>query len=68
MIRINDTWTGIEGANEEGVPFLVRIRPYLQNFIKTKKYKKRLDILWAYKSDKISLMPDEKDMKLMADV
>ena len=67
LITDQDMWTSAEGEND-GVPFLIRFRPNLQQFITTKKYNKRLTLLWNYDSTSISLMPDEKEMELMEEV
>ncbi|WP_347159335.1 DUF695 domain-containing protein [Pontibacter chitinilyticus] len=67
LLTEKDTWNGAEGENE-GTPFLLRYRPYLHDFIETKKYNQRLTILWGYESDNDSLMPSDEDMELMRSV
>ena len=67
LITDQEAWTAAEGEND-GVTFLLRFRPNLQAFIATKKYNKRLTLLWNYDSDNSSLMPDEKEMGLMEEV
>ncbi len=50
LIIDQDFWTGVEGEND-GVPFLLRFRQNLKDFIETKKYNERLILSWNYNSD-----------------
>ena len=67
LIKENDTWTNAEGEND-GTIFLLRFRPHLEHFIKTKKFNKRLTIFWQYESGNKSLLPSETEMSLMENV
>jgi len=62
-----DTWIGIEGM-DNGNPFLIRARENLNSFMKSGLYPNRLDILWPYLSRDKSLMPDDRDQRLMTKV
>lgn len=63
-MELNDTWDGVE-SERDGAPFILHFRPFLQNFIETKKYNKRLDIIWTYNSPDSSSMPADEDMEFM---
>jgi hypothetical protein len=67
-LYLDDTWAGLEFYNEEEVPVLVRFRPYLQNFIDTGFYNRRMDIIWVYNSPDNNLLPHETDLDLMQKV
>ena len=64
LITKNDTWTSAEGMYE-GKPFLIRFRPHLHNFILSNEFNTRFIVLWSYKSEEVSLIPNKKEMNLM---
>ena len=67
LVTEDDIWTAAEGEND-GTPFILRYRPNLQDFLTTKKYNKRLVLIWLYDSDNSSLMPSNEEMELMEEV
>jgi Family of unknown function (DUF695) len=68
LVTDNDIWTIAEGPVNGDANFLLRFRPNLQDFIATKKYNKRLTIIWNYEPVNSSLMPNDEDTALMTDV
>lgn len=68
IITEEDLWTGGEGENEEGLPFLLRYRNNLQHFVETGNYNTGLIILWNYTSEDDSLMAGTEEMGLMQKV
>ena len=67
MMKLDDSWIGREGEID-GIPFLLRFRPHLQNFIDAESYNTRLEITWNYESTAASQMPGAHDHKLMVQV
>jgi hypothetical protein len=67
LVTDNDMWSAGEGGND-GTPFILRFRPYLQDFIATGQYNKHFIITWPYDSNNTSLMPDEAELELMTAV
>ena len=64
-MKLNDSWVCAEGTNDNNIPYLLRFRTELQNFIDTENYNTRLDITWDYVSDKDNLLPSLVDLELM---
>ena len=67
LVNEKDLWTVAEGENEE-TPFILRFRPHLKDFTATKKYNKRLTVLFPYASDNSSLMPGDEETELLGKI
>jgi hypothetical protein len=63
-MELNDNWKAGEGEID-GTPFIIRYRPYLQNFIDTGEYKHRMEIFWLYQTDHPAQMPEEEEQQQM---
>src|SRR5687767_7899466 len=66
-MEIKDSWKAGEGEIE-GTPFIIRYRPFLQNFADSGLYHHRMEVVWLYQSSNEALMPDEEDHDHMREV
>lgn len=64
-LKLEDKWTGAEGANDRGIPVMVRYRQNLQSFIDTGLYKNKIAITWAYDIDEAAQMPTPGEAEVM---
>lgn len=67
LVNEKDLWSVAEGEND-GIPFLLRFRPHLNDFIETRRYSKRLTVLLPYDSDNDSLMPTDEQTELFRNI
>lgn len=64
-MTLNDTWFAAEGGDDDEMPFLLRGRQYLLNFIQAGKYNHYVELNWSFREETENGLPATEEKELM---
>ena len=65
---LTDDWFTALSENEDGTYTFISGRSNIEEFVKSRKLRERLEIIWTYKADEKGLPADDAEAQLMEEV
>lgn len=67
-MQLTDNWFTALSENEDGTYTFISGRTNIDEFVKSRKLRERLEIIWNYKADDKGLPADDAEAQLMEEV
>lgn len=65
---LTDNWFTALSENEDGTYTFISGRTNIEEFVKSRKLRERLEIVWTYKADEKGLPADDAEAQMMEEV